>query len=52
MNALFALCVLAAYGIYRVGRSMGKRLKKARRIQEEAERLKNEYARRTRNTPE
>ena len=50
MIALFALCTLAAYGIYRAGRSLGKRLKKARELQEEAEQLKKEYGRRSRNT--
>jgi len=50
MIALFALCTLAAYGIYSMGRALGKRLKKARKLQEEAQKLIEEYGRRTRNT--
>jgi hypothetical protein len=52
MNALFALSVLAAYGLYRAAKTLGKRLKRARELQEEAEKLKNEYGRRTGNTPD
>ncbi len=47
MAALFALCTLAAYGVFRAGKALGKRLKRARRLQEEAEFLKQEYGRRT-----
>jgi len=48
MTALFALCTLAAYGVFRAGKALGKRLRKARKLQEEAEFLKQEYGRRTR----
>ena len=48
MPAIFALSVLAAYGLFCAAKALGKRLKRARKMQEEAELLKNEYARRNR----
>lgn len=50
--SIFVLCVFAAYGIFRAGKSLGKRLKKARELQEEAQKLKEEYGRRTGSTRE
>jgi len=44
--ALFALCTLAAYGLFCIAVALGKRLKKARELQEEAEKMKGEYGKR------
>lgn len=50
--ALFALCTLAAYGVFRAGNTLGKKLRKIREMQEEADKLKEEYGRRTGSTRE
>lgn len=47
--ALFALCTLFAYGIYRTGKALGKRLKRARKLQDEIEKLRK-YGGRTGGT--
>jgi hypothetical protein len=43
MTALFALCTLAAYGAFRMAKSLGKRLKRSRELQEEAEKIRKKY---------
>lgn len=49
MCAIFALLALGAYGIFQVAKALGRRLKRVRKLQEEAEKLKSEYGRRTNN---